>query len=1171
MLPLLGPSVLGESRSQGCAAKAPYVVCLCAAKAPRARWRAVCAVLGGSRNLGCAANPYAASAPCAGFSQADLWALHYLPCKLHLCSPSPTRTRFTRSGFLYKTWCFASRIYQCRSSSLYRLLLSHFSFFDFLCYSLYMDESLLAKLGDLNFTAEEQDAVVVVPESVAIHAEDFACSLVGRVLSSSPLDGGRVARLFRTIWKDDKVQTITKINPNFFLIAFASASNRDNVLKRGPWDFQKHWFALEPADPACTIHDYAFRYMCIWVRIHNIPLSLMTEALARTLGACIGKVVMTDTRLEDGNMGEFLRVRVSLDTTKPLRRCVTLSHSNAKKLQYGAWLRAPLPKRVYVARPHGRVLIVKDAEVSPLSPAPSVASSPPASASAATASVPAPAASDAAASDVHVTVGRVAAGSAPISVAQPHGKVAADDDGEVPYDPMLHPDVSDVMEDSLDIPKGCTLFSDIDGMVQSTGLDDVIDEAADALLHDVASSILGQVLASSTVSATVVSTSAACSSPLPSVSRPASTCARRLSMPSRMSSRPGMPPRSKQLLRPRRLHLSLRAFPPAGPLLGRTSIIVDLLSYSPLHIDVVISYDSSCFRFTGMHGRSESTLKKHNWALIDRLWDASPLPWVLGGDFNEILSLSEKQGGLRKPHHQMTDFRECLLRNDLADYLPPFGNGLIALWLAKISSPAFPAFGPGPSLAPIRTTILSFLIPWRTPSPVSPIVGGPLSVLMRVGLLSPIASHCVEDLETLLAVKGELRHLLNVQEVYWAQRSRVLWLSAGDCNTSFFHAKASARRRKNAIQGLHDAQGLWRTSIGDVLRIASDYFMDLFSAGPSIEIPTFLEHISPSITNDMNSVLTADFTAEEVWFFPPTLGHLGDDFVSLCLDLLRGRIDMASVNETVIVLIPKVDKPTSMRQLRPISLSTVIYKTVLKVLVNRMKSVLPNCISSTQDAFVQGRAITDNILVAHELVHTLHTSVSRSSQGAVFKLDMEKAFDRVEWPFLKVVMLRLGFAQSWVDLIMRCVSSVSSRVRLRGTLFEAFLPRRGLRQGVPLSPFLFLFCTEGLLVALTAAQREGHLPDVRASKHGPPFNHLLFAYDSLVFMRNDMSEVHYLKDISSTYSAVSEQKFNFSKSTAYFSPRTPSDYRVSVHEALGVQEVSDPGIYLGDWFNLFIY
>ncbi|KAL4368182.1 hypothetical protein GQ457_05G021950 [Hibiscus cannabinus] len=218
----------------------------------------------------------------------------------------------------------------------------------------------------------------------------------------------------------------------FFLITFASASNRDNVLKRGPWDFQKHWFALELADPACTIHDYAFRYMCIWVWIHNIPLSLMTEALARTLGTCIGK-----------------------------------------KLHYGAWLRAPLPKRVSVARPRGRVAVVKDAEVPPLSPAPSVASSPPDSASATTASVPAPVASvpvlapigpaptasEAAASTVPVTTSRVSTGSASMSAPPPRGKETADVDSEV-------------------------------------------------------------------------STSAACSSPLPPVSRPALTCARRLSMPS---------------------------------------------------------------------------------------------------------------------------------------------------------------------------------------------------------------------------------------------------------------------------------------------------------------------------------------------------------------------------------------------------------------------------------------------------------------------------------------------------------------------------------------------------------------------------------------------------------------------------------------------------------------
>ncbi|KAL4342534.1 hypothetical protein GQ457_08G031970 [Hibiscus cannabinus] len=304
-----------------------------------------------------------------------------------------------------------------------------------------MAESLLAKLGDLNFTAEEQDAVVVVHESVAIPAEHFACSPWG-------------------VFFPPTHSMVVELLVSFVL---SGRTIRDNVLKRGPWDFQKHWFVLEPADPACTIHDYAFRYMCILVRIHNIPLSLMTEALAHTLGACIGKVVMTDTRLEDGNMGEFLRVRVSLDTTKPLRRCVTLSRSNAKAvlcpLQYeripifchGCGLIGHTVLQLSVARPRGRVSVVKDAKVPPLSPAPSVAYSPPASASAAAASVPAPAASDdtasvpvlatigpapaaseAAAFAVPLTAGRVTTGSAPMSAPPPRGKETADVDSEVP-------------------------------------------------------------------------------------------------------------------------------------------------------------------------------------------------------------------------------------------------------------------------------------------------------------------------------------------------------------------------------------------------------------------------------------------------------------------------------------------------------------------------------------------------------------------------------------------------------------------------------------------------------------------------------------------------------------------------------------------------------------------
>ncbi|KAL4352737.1 hypothetical protein GQ457_06G015190 [Hibiscus cannabinus] len=299
----------------------------------------------------------------------------------------PTSPRIeSHIPYLFNPWCrFSHCILYPLRKALSSLPLADFFFFYFFS----MADYLLAKLGDLTFTTEEQDVVVVTPETVAIPAEDFDSSLVGKVVSPPTVDGSRLIRQFRSIWKDDKVLNISEINLNFFLISFASPTNRTNVLKRGPWDFQKYWFALEQADPNRTIHDYSFMHMCIWVRMHNIPLSLMTTALARVLGASIGKVIMTDTRLEDGNMGKFMRVHVMIDTSKPLRRCVVLSRPDAKasmcplqyerlplfchgcdlighsvlaclttpkvegqKFQYGAWLRAPLPKRS-ATRPRG--------------------------------------------------------------------------------------------------------------------------------------------------------------------------------------------------------------------------------------------------------------------------------------------------------------------------------------------------------------------------------------------------------------------------------------------------------------------------------------------------------------------------------------------------------------------------------------------------------------------------------------------------------------------------------------------------------------------------------------------------------------------------------------------------------------------------------------------------
>ena len=138
---------------------------------------------------------------------------------------------------------------------------------------------------------------------------------------------------------------------------------------------------------------------------------------------------------------------------------------------------------------------------------------------------------------------------------------------------------------------------------------------------------------------------------------------------------------------------------------------------------------------------------------------------------------------------------------------------------------------------------------------------------------------------------------------------------------------------------------------------------------------------------------------------------LGKDVSQVILDLLNGGEMLASLNHTNIVLIPKVASSNNLSGFRPISLCNVVYKLATKVISNRLKPILPKIISPNQRAFTTGRLITDNILVSYEVFHSMQSQACRKGTMAI-KMDMSKAYDRVEWSFLRTVMLKLGFQAS---------------------------------------------------------------------------------------------------------------------------------------------------------------
>jgi hypothetical protein len=278
-------------------------------------------------------------------------------------------------------------------------------------------------------------------------------------------------------------------------------------------------------------------------------------------------------------------------------------------------------------------------------------------------------------------------------------------------------------------------------------------------------------------------------------------------------------------------------------------------------------------------------------------------------------------------------------------------------------------------------------------------------------------------------LKYKLEKLENQKEMYWRQRAKVHWLQQGDRNTKFFHEHASERRRINKIRRLVKEDGSVVEEKGEIINLVTDFYKNLFQTHAGHRYEELLHQVSPRVNAVMNEALMAAYNNEEIKKALDGMGDLkapgsdgmpalfykrfwditGDDVVREVKSVLNGGAMPKGWNETVVVLIPKVPNPEKLKDLRPISLCNVVYKIASKVLSNRLKLVLPDIISLNQSAFVPGRLITDNVLLAYELTHFMQNKRKGLDEYAALKLDMSKAYDRVEWVFFTTNDAEIGF------------------------------------------------------------------------------------------------------------------------------------------------------------------
>ncbi|XP_026399494.1 uncharacterized protein LOC113295371 [Papaver somniferum] len=281
----------------------------------------------------------------------------------------------------------------------------------------------------------------------------------------------------------------------------------------------------------------------------------------------------------------------------------------------------------------------------------------------------------------------------------------------------------------------------------------------------------------------------------------------------------------------------------------------------------------------------------------------------------------------------------------------------------------------------------------------------------------------------------EYVRLAKFEESAVNQKSRIQWLNLGDTNSSFFHNSLKVRISKNNILALYNNVNEKLEEDQDIAKEFVDFYINLFGEKNGVtSVDPFIDiNFGACIQQDDVEYLVKQLTREEIvealdtigsskspgpyglsgHFFKACWSIVGDDFVSAVKNFFDKSKLLKEVNSTFITLVAKKENPTIVTNFRPISCCNVVYKCITKILSLRMKKVLSGLISSNQSDFIYGRAIQDNIMVAHEIVRNYDRK--RGSPRCALKIDLKKAYDTVSWDAIFYVLKNMGFPDDFIE------------------------------------------------------------------------------------------------------------------------------------------------------------
>ncbi|XP_042939392.1 uncharacterized protein LOC122274417 [Carya illinoinensis] len=631
--------------------------------------------------------------------------------------------------------------------------------------------------------------------------------------------------------------------------------------------------------------------------------------------------------------------------------------------------------------------------------------------------------------------------------------------------------------------------------------------------------------------------------------------------------------------------------------LWKDDMEAEVVSYTQNHISLIVKgmKGGIPWHLTGFYGNPMTAKRQESWLLLQALKPASSIGWMCVGDFNEIMCYGEKWGGALRPYKQMKAFITAVYSCGLSDmgYLGSkftwlngrqgraftkerldraFSNSVWAHLFNDSKVFILPALNSDHN--PLWVTMEQLQAPrnrqqkpfryeacwlmkeesfklieeaWRAPRQTVNKMQGTIDrlktcrskltqwskqtfatakreVCAQIDYISTLQERNTGQLtKEIKQAQQEVNKLLEAENIKWKQKAKQRWLAERDRNTKYFHQCASDRRKSNVVRKLLDSNGQAVSSKEGICALFQEYFTEIFTSS------------NPSNPEACIASMEARVTATKL-------------HVDKGLHCARGG-NIRDINSTFIALIPNKKVPNTVTEFRPISLCNVLYKLISKCIANRVKKVLPSGISPSQFAFIPNRLITDNVIIAFEALHTMKCKLSGKKWYMTLKLDMSKAYDRVEWGFLRVVLHKMGFCSQWVELVMRCIESVSYALLVNGEPQQEFLPSRGIRQGDPLSPYLFIMCAEALGNLIHKAGEDRLINGVPIGKSHLRISHLFFADDNLLFCKANVMEWNRMINLLRTYEMAFGQRLNLEKTSIIFSKNTArqtQDYLLSI-------------------------